>query len=96
MTEREYYEELLVVVYDTFKYKIPRFVRMTWIYVPMHCISILLFNVIFSKFIHRFGGLVCIVSSIILEGVLKRGESLWNNIVILAFVVSHIYVKKLF
>ena len=49
MTEREYYEELLVVVYDTFKYKIPRFVRMTWIYVPMHCISILLFNVVFFQ-----------------------------------------------
>ena len=48
----------------------------------------------FSKFIHRFGGLL--VSSMILEGVLKRGESLWNNIVMIAFVVSHVYVKILF
>ena len=37
-----------------------------------------------------------VVSSMILEGVLKRGESLWNNIVMIAFVVSHVYVKILF
>ena len=49
MTEGEQHEELLVVVYNTFKSKIPRFVRMTWIYVTMHCISILLFNIFFFQ-----------------------------------------------